>query len=130
MEPIYPSLLDRVQAIFVDLVFIIVLMFIFTAILDKYENVPDWVRIVLFFGLWAVYEPVSTSLFGCTLGQYIKGLRVKKYPDVTKRINIVQAFFRYVFKAALGWLSFLTITTNPERRAIHDFVSGSVVVKK
>ena len=55
---VYPSLSDRVQSNFIDVVLIIVLMFIASSVLDKYETAPDWIRIVLFFGLWAVYEPL------------------------------------------------------------------------
>jgi uncharacterized RDD family membrane protein YckC len=124
----YPMLLDRVQAIFIDGLLIVTLMFVFASVLDRYENTPDWVRIVLFFGIWAVYEPLFV-VFGCTLGQYLKKIRVRRHSDPSRRINIVQAFFRYVFKVFLGWFSFLTINFNPEKRAIHDFISGSVVIK-
>lgn len=127
-EEEYPLLLDRVQSIFIDLVFIIVLMFVFSAILDRYENPPNWIRVVAFFGLWAIYEPLLVTL-GCTLGQYIKSIRVRSFPDSSHRISFFQAFIRYVLKTLLGWISFLTIHSNKEKRAIHDFVSGSVVVK-
>ena len=53
---VYPSLSDRVQSNFIDVVLIVVLMFVASSILDKYENAPDWIRIVLFFGLWAVFR--------------------------------------------------------------------------
>jgi hypothetical protein len=32
-------------------------------------------------------------------------------------------------KVMLGWLSFLTIHTNTEKRAIHDLFIGSVMIK-
>ncbi|MES1198207.1 MAG: RDD family protein, partial [Chitinophagaceae bacterium] len=67
---------------------------------------------------------------GFTLGNFIKGIRVRQYSNKVKRINIFQAILRYIFKIALGWLSFITIHSNPEKRAIHDFVSGSVMIKK
>ena len=122
----YPLLLDRVQSIFIDGILIILLMFLFASLLD--DNTPNWVRVVLFLGLWAVYEPLSI-IFGCTLGQYIKKIRVRDHANPAKKINIVQAFFRYIFKAFLGWFSFLTISFNPEKRAIHDFISGSIMIK-
>ncbi len=124
----YPLLGDRVQSTFIDTILIIVSMFIISAILDRYENVPDWVRITLFASIWLVYDPLCTSL-GCTLGNYVKGLRVRQHNNHTKKINIVLAIFRYVVKISLGWVSFLTINTNHEKRAIHDFVAGSVVIK-
>ena len=128
-EKEYPSLSDRIQSSFIDAMLIIVLMFVIAAWLDKYENTPDWIRIALFFGLWAVYEPLSTTLGG-TLGNYIKGIRVRSHSRPDKKINFFQAFFRYVVKMMLGWISFLTIHSNKDRRAIHDFVAGSVMIWK
>lgn len=128
MDHNYPSLLDRVQSIFIDLLFIVILMFLFSSILDKFENPPDWVRIVLFFGIWAIYEPLLVA-FGCTLGQYIKRLRVRDIDDTTRRIGVFPSIVRYILKTLLGWLSFLTINMNKEKRAIHDFASGGVVLR-
>ena len=125
----YPSLSDRVQSTFIDLMFIMLMMFAFASILDRFENPPDWIRIVFFFAIWAIYEPLCTSL-GATIGNAIKGIRVRSITDTSKRINFFQAFARYLFKAALGWLSFITMHSNPERRAIHDFIGGSVMIIK
>ena len=124
----YPQLSDRIQSTFIDTILIIIMMFVFASILDKYENVPDWVRIAMFVGLFIVYEPFCMTI-GATLGNYLKGIRVRKYSDTTKRINIFQAIIRYPIKVLLGWISFLTINSNPKRRAIHDLVSGSVMIK-
>lgn len=124
----YPLLVDRVQSMFIDVVFIIIMMFVITAVLDRFGDPPDWVRIVLFFGLWAIYEPLCITL-GCTIGQYIKGLRVKDFERPSGRIGFPRAFVRYVIKTLLGWISFLSVHTNKERRAIHDYVSGSVMLR-
>ncbi len=97
-------------------------------ILDKFENVPDWVRIAMFASLFIIYEPIC-MVFGSTLGNYLKSIRVRKNVDATKRINIFQAIIRYPVKVFLGWISFLTINSNPKRRAIHDLISGSVMIK-
>src|SRR5689334_11348327 len=89
----YPSLLTRVQSIFVDIIFILVMMFIAGWIIDKFEATPDWIRAVLFIGLWFVYEPLAMT-FGCTLGNYLTGIRVRKYSDETKTINLFQSYIR------------------------------------
>ena len=127
-QPEYPLLGDRVQSTFIDTILIVVIMFAFASILDKYENVPTWVRIVLFVGLWGIYEPLCTT-FGATLGNYIKKIRVRKIGKYSSRINFFQAIIRYLLKIVLGWISFLTIHFNKERRAIHDFAAGSVMIK-
>ena len=124
----YPELKDRVQSTFIDTILIIVLMFGVASLLDRFENPPDWIRIVLFFGLFAIYEPVCTAL-GCTLGNYLTKIRVRQFGNPAKRINLLQAFVRYVLKFALGWISFLTMHSNKERRAIHDFAAGSVMIR-
>jgi uncharacterized RDD family membrane protein YckC len=128
MNESYPPLSDRIQSAFIDTILIVVSMFVFAGILDKLENVPDWIRIVLFAGLFVAYEPLCMTL-GFTLGNYVKKIRVRKNADTTKRINIFQAVIRYPVKLFLGWISFLTINSNPKRRAIHDLVSGTVMIK-
>ncbi len=125
----YPTLSDRVQSTFIDTFFIIVMMFVFASILERFGEVPDWIRIVLFFGLWAVYEPLCTTL-GFTIGNFAKGIRVRSFSNPKDKINFFQAFGRYVLKILLGFVSFLTIHFNNERRAIHDFAVGSVMIKK
>jgi uncharacterized RDD family membrane protein YckC len=125
----YPSLSDRIQSTFIDTLFIIALMFVSASILERYNNAPDWIRIVLFFGLWAIYEPLCTTM-GFTIGNYLKGIRVRKVSNTSNRINFIQAFFRYVLKISLGWISFLTIHSNNQKRAIHDLAVGSVMIKK
>jgi hypothetical protein len=127
-EVTYPSLSDRVQSTFMDGIFIIIMMFLAGTIMDRYENVPDWIRIIVFVGLWAVYEPLCTTLGG-TIGNHFKSIRVRNIYNVKRRINIGQAFLRYVIKCLLGWLSFLTMHSNQEKRAMHDFAAGSVMIK-
>jgi uncharacterized RDD family membrane protein YckC len=124
----YPELKERIQSSFIDGILIIIMMFVFAAILDRFENAPDWVRVVVFAGLFVIYEPVCI-VFGCTLGNYLKGIRVRKNSDSTKRINIFQSLLRYPVKIFLGWVSFLTIGTNAKRRAIHDIVADTVMIK-
>ncbi len=125
----YPLLIDRVQSTFIDTLFLIVMMFVASNVLDQFEHVPDWVRIAIVIVLFVVYEPLSTSL-GATLGNFIKGIRVRKVSDNTKNINLFQALYRYIIKLMLGWISFLTIHSNKERRAIHDMAAGTVMIKK
>lgn len=128
MEIKYPQLIDRIQATFIDTILIVILMYAFSGILDKFDNVPDWVRVIMFVGLFIAYEPLCMTL-GATLGNYLKGIRVRNNLDPTKRINLLQGIIRYPVKVLLGWISFLTINTNQKRRAIHDLASGSVMIK-
>lgn len=102
-------------------------MIIFSDILSGFKNVPDWLRAVLLISLF-LYEPIATTIGG-TIGNNIKGIRVRKDSDDTKQINIFQALIRYFFKLLFGWLSFITIFSSSKKRAIHDILSGTVMVK-
>lgn len=128
MEDKYPSLSERIQSSFIDVLVIVMLMFMFASVLDNINNPPDWLRIVMFISVWIIYEPLCTSI-GFTAGNYIKGIRVRRNNNTLKHINIFQAIFRYAFKFLLGWVSFLTINSSDKRRAIHDMVAGSVMIK-
>jgi uncharacterized RDD family membrane protein YckC len=127
-ESYYPALIDRVHAIFIDLFFILLLSVIISLVLDKFTDPPAWVRVVLFLSLWGLYEPVMT-VYACTLGQRLKKIRVRRDDDLSRRIRLFPSFVRYLLKFYLGGLSFLAIGFNEKKRAIHDFASGSVVIK-
>ncbi len=109
------------------------LMFLASTILEKInpsqEEDDGWIRAVIFISIWGIYEPIS-MVFGSTLGNYLMNIRVKKATDINERINLLQAYIRFVVKLSLGWISFLTIHGNKERRASHDFAAGTVMIEK
>jgi uncharacterized RDD family membrane protein YckC len=127
MNEKYPFLIERIQSILIDSVLIVACMIIFSDILSNLKNVPDWLRAVLLIALF-LYEPIATT-FGGTIGNNIKSIRVRKNSDSTKRINIFQALIRYFIKLLFGWLSFITIFSSSKKRALHDILSGTVMVK-
>ena len=127
MEEKYPFMLERIQSILIDSVLIIACMILISDILSNFKNVPDWLRAVL-LTLIFLYEPIMTT-FGGTIGNNIKRIRVRKNSDETQSINLFQAIIRYFFKLLLGWLSFITIFSSNKKRAVHDIISGTVMIK-
>lgn len=127
MKEKYPFILERVQSILIDSVLIMACMILFSDILSHFKNVPNWLRATLLISLF-LYEPICTTLGG-TIGNNIKNIRIRKNSDETRSVNILQAIIRYFFKLLLGWLSFITIFSSNKKRAIHDIISGTVVVK-
>jgi uncharacterized RDD family membrane protein YckC len=65
-----------------------------------------------------------------TIGQRIMGIRVKACGNKETNITLWQALLRFMVKLALGWLSYLTIHFNSERRALHDMVAASIMIEK
>src|SRR5262245_3765929 len=133
MEPRYPTLPKRIHSIFIDAILMVILMLVAGWLFDKYSsenNENDALfRAIAFVGIWGVYEPLSQTL-GCTLGNYLMKIRVRKNSNENKKINIIQAYARFVVKFFLGWLSFISIGFNEKRRAIHDLAAGTVMVEK
>lgn len=75
---------------------------------------------------WLLYEPLLVALTGSTIGHYSRNLRV-----VDNRSGGNPSFFkavaRTVIKAALGWLSFVTMATTRRHQAVHDLLTHSTV---
>jgi uncharacterized RDD family membrane protein YckC len=93
------------------------------------EEASGLTRAILFISIWGVYEPVSMAM-GSTVGNYLMKIRVRRFNNTEKRINIFQAYGRFIIKFLLGWLSFLTMGLNKEKRAIHDLMTGTIVIEK
>jgi len=122
---VYPSLVKRVQSSFIDALVTFILAGLLVTVVNKINDDNVLLKIIALI-VAISYEPVMT-VFSRTLGQRITGLRVRK-ADEDKRTDIFSGYVRYVIKTMLGWLSFVTIHSNPRRRAIHDMVANTVVV--
>lgn len=123
----YPSILDRIKSTTIDTVIIIGFMYLASEMLNSFENIPNYFRMIVFIGIW-LYEPILTS-FGATIGNDKMEIRVRSNSDHSKRINFFQAVIRFIIKILLGWLSFITVFSSKKSRTIHDYLSGSVMIK-
>ncbi|MGL3001518.1 RDD family protein [Flavobacterium sp. RSSB_23] len=123
----YPSILDRIKSTTIDTIIIIGFMYLASEILNTFENIPNYFRMIVFIGIW-LYEPILTS-FGATIGNDKMEIRVRSNSDHSKRINFFQAVIRFAIKILLGWLSFITVFSSKKSRTIHDYLSGSVMIK-
>lgn len=127
-----PSLLARIQATVIDTLFLLMTIVCFSLALDAIGTVPNWVRIA---GIGAIllYEPLLTA-YACTMGQKLVGIRVLDYNSLygqgtEQKLALPMSVWRFMMKSMMGWLSFITIHLNAERRAIHDFAASSVMVR-
>jgi len=124
----YPGVFDRVKAIVIDGIVMIVFLFAFSYVFSLFENVSDLVRIVAFVFIFFLYDPLFTSIFGGTIGHMMIGIRVKREKNEQKNILFPLAILRFIVKAFLGIISLLTVLNNEKRKAIHDYLIGSIVV--
>jgi uncharacterized RDD family membrane protein YckC len=124
----YPLLVVRIKSTLIDNMLVFASLLALMIATQDLEN-STGIKIIMGFGLGLLYEPVLTA-YSATIGQRIMGIRVRRSSDVNKKVNVFQAVIRLLVKLALGWVSFLTIHSNVKRRALHDLISGSVMVKK
>lgn len=122
----YPLLIRRIKAILVDSVLLMtVLIIIMITVEDSTHRTSIMVASAAIILL--TYEPLLTY-HSRTLGQRWMGIRVRRYGNPDARIGLLSAYIRWITKGLLGWVSFVTIHFNPERRAIHDLASRTVMV--
>jgi len=128
-ESKYAELIDRIKATFTDMLVYVSLIFLIANIFESIENVSTSYRIIAFIGIFGLYEPLFLSLFGGTIGHYVNGLRVKRDNDLQNNINFPLAIIRYAIKIFLGGISLFTVSSNIKKKAIHDWIVKSIVVK-
>ncbi len=129
MEDKYAQIFTRVKAAAIDGIVIIVLMYSATEILNLFEGVPNYIRISIFISIFLVYEPILISFFGATVGHFFSDIVVKRDNNEQKNVLFPKAMIRFICKFCLGWISLLTVSGNEKRKAIHDHIGGSVVLK-
>jgi len=121
------TLLDRTKSSTIDTLILIVLAFTIAQILSNFENVPTWIRTLLFSSL-VIYEPICIT-FGASIGNYVMNIRIRRSSDDSKKLNIVRSIIRFLSKLFFGWISYVTIFKNPRKRAIHDLITGATTIK-
>lgn len=128
MEYQYPSILRRYFATFIDGMVVLIALIMISYILQGESNLSTSLRVAVILFVFFVYEPICTSRF-CTVGQKLTGIRVRKR-FLHRRISIPAAYLRIIVKVFLGIISFFSIPFTKNKRAIHDFAVGSVVIFK
>lgn len=128
MKNTYAKIFDRVKAAVIDGIVIIGLMYSAAEILNGFDAVEIYIRVLIFVFIFLIYEPVLVSFFGATVGHFFSNIMVKQEGDHSKNINIFRAIPRFIVKYILGWISLLTVNGNEKKQALHDFVGGSVVL--
>ncbi len=107
---------------------LIVMAIVFiTASLVSDVELPGWVRGVIAFSAFFLYEPLMVSMGG-TIGHRTNGLTVKQRNRPDRNLSFSRSFLRSMVKLTLGLPSFLTLLTNREKRALHDLATGSIVL--
>lgn len=123
----YPTILRRYLSTFIDGWLVLISLFILPYFIGDRENTL-YFRLIIVAVVLFCYEPLLTSKF-CTLGQKIMGIRIRKFGNY-KKLSFPVAFLRVTIKGLLGFISLFSIIFSKDKRAIHDYVSDSIVILK
>ena len=124
---IFPSLSNRVQALFIDAIIIFLVFLGSSYIFSFITDVHPLVRAGIFLFMLFLYEPTFIFFFKGTIGHQFLNIKITKYDNPEQRLNFPVALIRFFVKWLLGWISFLSILSNDNNRAFHDIVSNSIV---
>ena len=126
---IYPVLSLRVRAYVIDMIALSLLVYFAAFIVGLLGDASGIVKGAVFVGVLVLFEPLLVSLTGGTLGHHYSGLKIVN-AKTGRHINIFRGIFRFLLKISCGFFSFFGMIITQQHRAIHDALSGSVVVFK
>jgi len=124
---VYPRLLRRVRAALIDSVcaiFVLYSWWIFLPLLADYHLA---IKLAYPVAAWFILDPVLVWRIGATPGHYLMKLRVQSSGS-GRNIGLARAAFRALLKAITGWWSFIFVLMTHRHQALHDVLTGVVVV--
>ena len=134
---LYPSVFKRYFGSFIDGLLIFAAATLVASSMSDIGVGTKGTQILVFVFLILFLEPILTSSLA-TPGQFLFGYRVRRLNQGTHwnirptkiegKIGIFRALFRYLVKIILGFYSLLTIPASKGYRAVHDKMSGTIVV--
>jgi uncharacterized RDD family membrane protein YckC len=134
LKVVYAGLGLRTLATFIDLIIITCLMLIPEILFFSFNfsNIDfNSFRFFMVAAIWIFYHTgFDSSALQGTIGKRL--LKLKMVDLNGKKISIVRAFFRcltvFISIAPMG-LGIWYISTDPKKRAWHDLIAGSYVIK-
>ncbi|MES9993984.1 MAG: RDD family protein [Candidatus Thiodiazotropha sp.] len=123
----YPRLLRRVQAVLIDSVIFILVIFLWWAILPFLENHSAVIKLAFPLIAWTTLDPVLVATTGGTPGHHLRGIAVQT-ANTGHRLGIVRSLIRALIKLVTSWWTFIFVLTSKRHQALHDLAVSSVVI--
>ena len=126
-ERVYATLPMRIKAVAIDSLIVSLLLMALLQVLGLYFPKHSVLTAFAMFGMSLLFEPLLISSAGCTIGQYLMGIRVIRKENGTLcpfHLSIV----RYIVKILLGLYSLVYMLFSSNRQGIHDYSAKTIVV--
>jgi uncharacterized RDD family membrane protein YckC len=124
-EPEYAGFWIRGGALLIDSIIVGVAGFILVAFLPA-----GYLSLLLLLVAPAIYEVSFETRTGATLGKKALGLRV--VTPTLQPLSLGRSIARYFahYLSSLFFIGFIIAAFNREKRALHDFIAGTIVIKE
>jgi uncharacterized RDD family membrane protein YckC len=122
----FPSLLRRCQANLIDRTITYAILGGLLCVVAEINN-DSWPLKIAAILMAFSYEPLMVSFLRRTIGQWMTGITVVSL-TLDQKISLLNSYSRFGLGLILGWVSFLAIHSNKERRALNDLVTDTVLV--
>jgi uncharacterized RDD family membrane protein YckC len=123
----HSTLAKRVQAMIIDGMIVAIGFVVLALIFSNFESINGFVKFLIVVLAALLYEPVLIWRTGSTVGQRLKGIRVRKLGSDHK-LNYGESVLRFFLKMILGCISLFFVMGTKNRQALHDMAVGSCVV--
>ena len=119
---------DRIRAAVIDGLVTLVI-FVSAGVLVSATGLPGWLGALFGFGGLIAYEPIMLRLRFATIGHEKRGIEVIAIRG-GGALPLANGVLRILVKSVFGAISLLMIYDSPRRQALHDALSGSLVVRE
>ena len=126
-ENIYATLPMRIKAMAIDSLIYALLFIMLPMLMMSLFPQRDELRVISMIIPLFLLEPFLVTFAGCTIGQYLMGIRIIQKEEGGK-CPLPQSYIRYFVKIILGWYSLVYMLFSNERQAIHDYAAKTIVV--
>jgi len=124
----YPRLIRRIQAVLIDGVIIPVIAIATLVGVSKMGLDGEYAAAAAILSVFLL-EPFLVTTTGGTIGHHLLGIKVVNSKTLSA-LGIVRATLRFITKTALGLFSLVVVLTSRRHQAVHDYLSGSIVIIK
>jgi len=124
----YPRLIRRIQAVLIDGVIIPVMAIATLMGMSQMGFRGEFAAGAAVLSIFLL-EPLLVTITGGTVGHHLLGIKVVNSKTMLA-LGIIRATLRFIVKTVLGLFSLVVVLTSRRHQAIHDYLSGSIVIIK
>lgn len=128
-SPSFPVLSLRIRAYLIDLLSLTFLVYFASFVVSFLGDFSGTIKGIAFVAVIVLFEPVLIKFTGGSLGHHYVGIRIAN-AKTHENLGFFQGVLRFILKVMLGFFSFFGMLITQQHRALHDALSGSVVLFK